>query len=192
MKWIFRLLKPFIKFMSKLKLKTHDPAITGSHYYKWRDLLRPGDCILSMTNGEISNWINPGGCMSHGALYVGDIDDPYIKYVIEATGKGINRADLVTHLLRKDEVVVLRPNFKIDKGKLLKWAIMREGLGYDYEFEAGDDEYYCFEFVAEAYRAASSIQLSQGSSMGYKYYDSSSFLESDGLFNIIIDSRSMK
>jgi len=70
MKWLLKILKPIVIWISHKHFPWTHKKITGDHYYKWRDKITPGCVILSSTNGELSNLINPSD-IKHGALYTG-------------------------------------------------------------------------------------------------------------------------
>jgi uncharacterized protein YycO len=186
---VIRVTKPVVILLGKLYLRVQKPLITGMEYYLWRDNIQVGDIILSSSNGEIgSNLINPSD-IKHGSIYLGRCLDHEVRYVSEALGEGVKLTDLVSFLVSKDRIVVVRPKFKFDEKKVIESAMTRVGYEYDYEFESGDNQYYCFEHIALSFIDQNdAIEFKKSKTLGYEYYSSDSFLKDDNLFEIIVDS----
>jgi len=182
--WILKLFKPFIVWLGSVHFPYTKKKITGKEYYRWRDKIRTGDIILSTTNGELSNLINPS-IIKHGSIYIGKRNGP-ICYVSEAIGVGVVQTDLVTHLLSKDIVVVVRPKFKFSKKAVKNNAISRHGKEYDYLFDFSNKSYYCFEHVAMCFPDQ---ELEKTALLGHNYYDYTTFLEDQERFEVVMDSR---
>lgn len=125
--------------------------ITGDHYHMLKEKIRTGDVILTKTNGELSNIINPNK-IKHGAIFVGDIYSNGILYVLEAVGRGVVLTDLVTFLTTKDLLIVSRPKTDIQKdlfSQALKGIALKVlNTPYDFIFNIGKEAFYCFELVA--------------------------------------------
>ena len=180
------LLKPIVKFFANLFIRFEKPKISGKHYYHLVKILRPGDIILSSSNGEVgSNLINPSE-IKHGCIYIGEEYDK-VHYVTEAVSEGVVKNDLVTFLTTKDRVIVLRPSFNFSKNRIIRSALSRVGYGYDYEFESGDRQYYCFEHIALCYESYN-LEIHKSKTLGYQYYSSDSFLLDVDNFDLIFDS----
>lgn len=161
--------------------------INGDHYYLWRDLIKPGDVLLSDTDGELSNIFNPSG-INHGALYLGG---DKIKYVIEAIGEGVTESNLVKFLTTKDRVVILRPRFfsPEKEGLLIEAAAYYNGLPYDYEFQQDDTEYYCFELIINIFKALYPDKVFPCKRVfGQNIYDSDTFVYDPRDWELILDS----
>lgn len=159
-----KLCTPIVKFIGKIHVPFSRSKITGVQYYKYRDKIQPGDVLLSKTDGELSNIINPED-LKHAALYVGSIDATPVRYVIEATGHGVKYTDLVTFLTTKSRVVGSRPKFLDGRGSEVGYfAKDFLGIKYDYTFELGAARLYCFELLFEIYSAmglASEIETTE-------------------------------
>lgn len=140
---------PLTKKLGKVHFPYTHKLIKGPDYYRLESVIQSGDVLLSRTRGELTNLFIPG-FFTHAAIARGD------EYVIEAIGKGVSRTDLVSFVMTKDYVVLLRPRFADDviKGKAVLWAEEQVGLPYDYEFETSNKAYYCSELVATAYNKA--------------------------------------
>jgi hypothetical protein len=118
--------------LSKLHLPFIVKKVTGEDYYLMRDELLPGDIILCTTKGWFLNWANPSE-YKHGALYIGGNK---IKYVLEATSKGVIKTNLVDCLLSRDRFIVKRKKDITDEERQLvvEKAVRLEGLEYDWSF----------------------------------------------------------
>ena len=150
--FILWIVKPMIKTLAKIHAPFTHKKINGKHYYKLRDELFVGSVLLTNTNGELSNIINPIK-IKHAGLYVGDILKDGIRYVAEATGKGVVLTDLVTFLTTKDLVIVCNPKFIVTENRRtgIQERVMNYiGRKYDYYFEKSKDKMYCFELCFHA------------------------------------------
>lgn len=186
---LLTLLRPFIIIFGKIGLPKR--KFTGIEYYKYRDLITVGDVLLTKTNFEFSNLINPTE-LKHGAIYVGRIFGDEICYVFESTGQGAVLTDLVTFLTGKDIVVCTRFNSitPLLTEVLPKTVLRFKGIPYDYLFRNGGKAFYCFELAAacinDVYPHASlkcrEIVKSK------KIFDHNTFLD-ESMFNVVFDTR---
>lgn len=144
----------FLAFISKWASKVHFPftrkKVTQESIYRAIEVLRPGDIILTHTRGELSNvaldhW-------SHAGVYL-----PGLIY--EATTHGVVRTNLIHFLSRKDDFKILRPTFEFDYITLATFLNDAVGAKYDFEFEQDDQQFYCFELVAQSFNKSSEIKL---------------------------------
>lgn len=186
-KYILKFTQPFVIFMAKLYVRFEPAKITGIHYYLWRNIIKPGDVLLSSNDAYFgSNFINPSE-IKHGAFYIGE-DSEGVCNVTEMIGEGCVMTDLVSFLTSKDRVIIVRPKFEYNLNAAIMNSISRVGSKYDYEFEKGDDEYYCFEHIVLAYKKGNStLNFKNTLTLGHLYYSSSAFLDED-LFEILVDS----
>lgn len=149
-----RLPKWLLVFTSKMYIHrkplwfVYDPHIHQVKGHEVRDVLRaiqPGDVLLRSFSGYLDTMFIPG-YWSHAALYAGE------GLVIHAIGTGVQGEDILD-FCRCDGVAVLRiKNLTTDElGFALKLANACIGKEYDYEFETGDNQYYCSELVACGY-----------------------------------------
>lgn len=163
---------------------------TGEDYFRYRDKINIGTVLLTKTNFELSNLINPTE-LKHAAIYVGNVFNTDIKYVFESTAKGAVLTDLVTFLLSKDRVVACQFKGMTDifKRELPHTVLRFKGIPYDYLFTQGGKAFYCFELVAECFRDIypytefSCREIVKKK----KIYDHNTFLDAS-MFNIIFDS----
>lgn len=179
-------LKPFLKFFGKIGLPKR--KFTGKEYFLYRDKINVGCILLTKTYYEFSNLINP--CeLKHGAIYVGNILDDEIKYVLEATGKGVVLTDLVTFLTGKDIVVCVeyKNSLKSSYKNLRGFVNLTLNTPYDYLFEQGGKAFYCFELCAEFIRYTFNPMLKIRHALPHKdIYDHNTFLD-DKLFTVIFE-----
>lgn len=115
--------------------------MTEEECYQIEAIIQPGDVILTATRGEFSNvfleyW-------SHGMIFSK-------SGLWEATTKGVRKSHIMYALGRKDDVIILRPRFKLDLNRMDAFCKYAEGTAYDYGFESSAEELYCFELVADA------------------------------------------
>jgi len=186
--WLLKLTKPFVEWSASIHF-AHYRKINGKHYYQWRDQIEVGDVLLTKQKYELTNFFNPAD-FKHSAIYVGGAD---IKYVVEATGDGVIRTDLVTFLTSKDEVLIFRPTFlQQDRLRMVATNALRKiGQGYDYMFEDGNGYYYCFELVVDSFRMeCPEIRFKKIEVVPSKFaYTDVTFIEDTELWTNIIDSR---
>ena len=182
-----------VKKLATISIPFTRKQIKGANYYEIKKILQEGDIILTKTYGEFSNLVNPSP-LKHGAMYVGNPKEDHIDYVAEALGRGVVLNDLITHILSKDEVVICRLK-KIspeNKDKMVKFAISKIGLSYDYDFSLGNKAFYCFELCAEAINSLClGIALKKKITLDKEFYICETFLDLTN-FEILYDSRVKK
>jgi uncharacterized protein YycO len=113
----------------------------------------PGAILLSRTNGEFSNVLNPSW-WTHGAIYIGYVNG--VPSVIEAIGEGVVMRDLIDFCMTKDHICMLTPTF-CDEGYMhaaCRAAEELTGASYDTKFELGGKAFYCFEVQWYSYKVA--------------------------------------
>lgn len=148
---------PISRFISSIHMPYSHKLITTKDYYVIKELIQPGDILLSHIRGEFANMLIPG-FWSHGAIYTGDLGQ-YPETVVEAVTSGTNDdQDLRGFISSKDYVWVLRPLFanKEERISAAKWAQSKIGAPYDWMFEytqSNNKAFYCFELVGAAYDA---------------------------------------
>jgi len=162
-------MKKVISFFSKMISKVHMPfnhkQMTEAECIAIIGIIKPGDILLTHTRGELSNialdhW-------GHGAIYS-------LKGLYESVTAGLKETDLMFFLSRKDDVMVLRPKFKIYEESLQRYCENAVGTLYDYSFETGAQKLYCFEFVADAIMWAGSDEIeTKRTPLGRQYLASS-------------------
>ncbi len=124
--------------------------LKGPHMRLILDLVEPGDILLRKYDHYLGSRLIKG-FWSHAAVYVGD------NQVVHMLGDGIVKEDILT-FMRCDHVAILRcrdeslipkaidlANCQMGKNLIARGT---RGIKYDYDFEAGDDKFYCTEFVS--------------------------------------------
>lgn len=144
---ILRILYWPIIWIGKIELPKR--KITSYDLYKLKDLL-PGDVLLSRQEWSLSNLLIPG-FWKHGAMYIGEKGG--VHYVIEATANGVMLNPLIDFCLTKDYILVRRPLFAnhSEMSTAVALSITVLGAKYDYMFNRGNNEFYCFELIHWAY-----------------------------------------
>ena len=123
-------------------------GVKGEDVRKVISKAQAGDILVRGYKRYLDGYFIPG-FFSHAGLVVQD------GMVIHAMADGVFKEDLI-NFCRCDFMAILR--FKknkvtdIDKYQACAKAEEMIGVGYDFEFESGDDEYYCTEMVYEAWR----------------------------------------
>lgn len=190
--WMMNLLKPIIKWIGEKRLPFTKKLITGIHYYEARNLIEPGDVILTTTYGELSNLINRG-MFKHTVMYIGG---GQIKECIHAIGKGVCKIDLVTLLLKCDLFIVLKPKFTtdIDKLKAVQEIQTHIGEAYDYFFLIDNQgAKYCSELVYNAYKSViPGLKLKKEIIAGRIVVTPDNFYKDEKNWNVAYDSRNRK
>lgn len=182
-------LEPLTKWIGKVHVPWSVKKITGRQYYLCRDKIRPGHIFLTTTDGQLSNLFNPSR-LKHGGLFVGGSP---VENIVEAVGKGVVETDLISFMTSKDQLVVVKPKF----GNSAQHAqVCREihaliGYKYDYEFESGDKEFYCFEAIIHAYKKVFPNKEFKTTEVvkNKKIYDSTTFTKDPENWEIVVDLR---
>jgi hypothetical protein len=185
--WLFT---PFTKFINKIHMPFSRKKTDSKDYYAIEGHAVEGGVLLSKKLGELTNLFNPDEGLEHAGILHYDSG----WKVIEATGEGVIKTDLIDFVMHNDRVCLLLPRFKINNNALYVWHNMNLGKSYDELFKDGDDEFYCYEYVARALTNASikallgTIEIKkQHMALGKVAYGYDSFLKSD-LFSKVYDS----
>ena len=138
--WLLKLIYPFLKLAGKIHLPYTHKKVTGYHYYDLQTIIEPGDILVAHTSGEFTNWLIPG-FWKHAAIYTGT------GTIVEAVGEGVRQSHLVSFMLTKDYVRVMRPKFLTPAQKLTACVVARSQIGkpYDYYLKSGIEAFYCAE-----------------------------------------------
>lgn len=132
------------------------PKCKADVYRKLKDILQPGDILLTRTDGYVSTWMVPG-YLTHAGVYVGGYDGRSER-VIESVGEGVRDTDIID-FLQEDCVVVIRNTHTAEEvcydtigGKPFtvgQWSAYRaacacdEQLVYDHVFDFIDAKRVC-------------------------------------------------
>ena len=182
--WFLKLVSPFVKWIGKLHWPFTDRKLTGRDYYLVRDDVYPGATLLLSKKWEPSNLINRAK-YKHASLYLGG---DKVKYCYEAVGSGVRPLSLVDSIMKSDGLVICAPKFLKtgDIEKLRGIAKSKVGLPYDYWFNLGNKQLYCFEFNAVCYKELyPDLPLKTKVIAGLKIYDWETFVDSE-LFDVSI------
>lgn len=157
---LLNMLSPLTERIGRIHAPFSVKAMSGQDYYTVRDIVRPGDILLSHTEGSLSNPLIPG-YWKHVA-FVKDSDT-----VIEAVGKGVVLSTMVDFVLKKDAVMVLSPLFADQQimERAVEVALTLIGLPYDYllEYDLGNNRaFYCAEVVWFSYEMAMRERVKAG------------------------------
>ena len=119
--------------------------IKAVHYLLAKHNLRPGDIILTKTNGYLSNLFI--GKWTHAGIYSG-----YDSVVEATTEGGVGEKHLIDFLLTKDKIKIIRPVNLTDQ--FIRLAIRRAkshiGKPYDFKFQPSTNAFYCSELLLYA------------------------------------------
>ena len=138
---------PFSRRMGEVHSPWSQKKISSRDYRAIDALIKPGDVVLSLTQGQLVNAFIPG-FWSHAAIYAGD------NKIIEAIGKGVVETDMIDAVMTCDYVMVRRPTFATEaqRTEAVAWARTKLGSQYDLFFNQNNDAFYCSELVWMAYQ----------------------------------------
>lgn len=155
--WILKTFKPILKFIGSIYLKSTSKEHIFRHYYLIESKLKPGDVILTKSDGHLSNLTNLG-FWKHAVVFVGGD----LPYVVEAIGDGVVKRTLVEMLSSKDRICILRPTERLISGasqleSYLNFILLQVGKKYDYAFDSftqsSEESFYCSELVYSGIKA---------------------------------------
>jgi uncharacterized protein YycO len=129
-----------IAYISRPEMK-----VTSRNYLDISDPIRNGDCLVSRTDWELSNFLLPG-YWKHCAIY-------WNGWVYEATTHGVRKVLLSEFCFKKDHVGVIRPLFEFAENHK-EYLISTLGKKYDWAFtwmQNTADAWYCSEYVYSFY-----------------------------------------
>ena len=125
--------------------KPEHHKVNGNEVRTVLDQVQPGDILLNRHNGYLSTILTPGQ-WAHAALYIGN------NKIIHSIGSGVQEDDIL-HFCRCDSIAILRVIKSIKTNRFIELTInkainlKRVKTKYDFEFEQGNDKYYCTELV---------------------------------------------
>jgi len=181
-------LTPVVKQVGQTHMPYTHKLVTGVDYFAVQKLIRPGMVWLTHTEGEASTLLIPG-FFTHAAMAIDE------KSVVQATGaSGVAVADLVSFMLSKDYVVLLRPTFATDvqMSVAAAWAAKQVGAPYDYEFGMNVKAFYCSELVWASYRdtIGDSVPFVMTEELGVRTVSPDSIWQDKGKFETVWQSAS--
>lgn len=143
---ILNAMLPVTKAIGRMHFPFTHKEVNGLDVFSIQNALKPGAVLLTYIRGELSNLFIPGD-FTHAAMVCSN------KFVIEATGDGVRKKDLITFMTSKDRVVLLYPRFCDEQQ--MKRASMNAGeligLPYDFLFTEGNKAFYCSELITFCY-----------------------------------------
>lgn len=148
---ILRLLYPLTLLLGKIGVHRR---IQDEQFDLIKNLVMPGDILLSRKKFELSNLFIPGKYKHASLLIMSDI-------IIEATGDGVKFKSLASFLFDKDHICLLRlKNLNTDELACMKMVGQKiHNKPYDYYFENSEKAFYCSELIY--YLLKSSCQFFQ-------------------------------
>ncbi len=127
-----------------ISYKPEHHKLKGTQIRKVLDELQPGDIILRRFNGYLNTKFTPG-FWGHSAIYCRE------NTIIHSVSAGVVEEDILD-FCRTDSVIILRSNIdNIDIVLKNCQKFKDEKIKYDYQFEDGDNEFYCTEFINECF-----------------------------------------
>jgi uncharacterized protein YycO len=195
----FRILlavKPVIVFIGKIYPKLSSKEHIFKQYYNIESLVRPGDVILTKSDGHLSNLTNIG-YWKHALICVSG--ERFKQDIVEAIGKGVVRRSLIEMLASKDRIIILRPTSKLIENKeqtqkSIEFVLNQVGKPYDYKFDSfthsSTESFYCSELIYSSIKSANpSADFNLRSSFGIKTVTPMDLynMVSKGKFEIIIE-----
>lgn len=141
---------PVSKFIAKISRP--EMCIRTEHYENIVLKISDGDCVVSRTNWELSNYLLPG-YWKHCGIYLGG-------YVYESTTHGVRKVLLSEFCFKKDVIGISRPNFDLDLNGADIYLERTLGKGYDWAFswmENTSDAWYCSEYVYAFYHKMNEV-----------------------------------
>ena len=150
-KWLKRV---FLTMFGKIKVFkypmfiVYDPHTYAVHGEQVREILRlvkPGYIIGRGYDNYLDGAFIPGRYSHTGIVAMANPDK---HTIIHAMSQGVFEQDLLD-FLRCDRVVVFKPRTR--RTNAVKAARKALGKSYDFDFETGDEQFYCHELSAHCY-----------------------------------------
>lgn len=156
-----RLKEKLLRIFGDIKLQKWPPflyyepgdyyQVSGAESARIAAMLKPGDLLLRGYRNYLDGLFIPGE-YSHTGIYTG------AGTVTHAVAEGVCTVS-VYDFLRCDRVCVLRPDSCVDVDRALERLRHWLGRPYDFDFQYGDEAFYCHELAAAAYRGLARIRL---------------------------------
>lgn len=174
--------------LGKVHLPFTRKLITSKDYRECKSVMKNGMILVTNTRGELTSAIIPGFFSHVGQLI--SVND-----VIEATGSGVRKTDLIDFLLSRDYAVLLKPKWLSESQmeEAARIAESLEGTGYDYEFSADSTQFYCSELAVYSYKQVDpNSPLELRNRMGQMTFIPEDFWRAADKFDIVWMSNSLK
>lgn len=178
---------PLTKILNKLHISPSARCIKRDDVEAAKTVLIPGDMIVTLTNGQLSNQLIPGD-WKHCAMYVGS------DFVVEAVSSGVVKTDLYDFLMSKDSYAIVRPYISCVQMYVASVKVESFiGKKYDFFFEASNEAFYCAELMAAAYLfAAPEFRFEKRKIMGIDTIMPSDYYNAKEKFFIVKEKRGNK
>ena len=183
-RFIYDIQKSFASLMAELSTKPgHQPGLPQNIDRQLRQILRPGDVLLTRKEHVLTNYFLPG-YWPHGALNLGSMEeigelglgdrqyfpqqhehlhdlapnDP--SRAIEALKDGVHLRTLASPL-GADSIVVIRPNLsRVYLADALDRVLQHTGKPYDFDFDfTRADRMVCTEVIYRAYDGIADLRF---------------------------------
>ncbi len=177
--------------LSQIVAKIHAPwtrkKITEADYEEMQKVLKVGDIISALTNGEFSNPFVPG-FWGHVGIYAGE------GKVIEATTHNVKETNLAWFLMGKDYIAISRANFLSEEQcqAVVGYCQQQIGKKYDFSFNTSDiKKFYCSELIYMGIQAVTSQSpFKLNKILGQETIAPSDFYNATKLFKRVFKSKS--
>jgi uncharacterized protein YycO len=176
-------LAPVSRAIGKMHAPFTHKAVNGLDVFSIQQSLVPGAVLLTHIRGEMSNVFIPGD-FTHAAIVTSN------KFVIEATGDGVARKDIITFMTTKDRVVLLYPRFADfeQMSKAAQNAGELIGLPYDFLFTEGNKAFYCSELVTFCYEKVVPNIFTRRKRFGVSTVIPNDFIKAQDKWELVWDS----
>lgn len=154
-------------------------GVSGEESRKVAVKIRPGDVVMRNYRNYLDCYFIPGK-YTHTGVYYGK------GKLIHAVTEGVVEVDLYD-FLRCDRYIVLRPRTGVKQA--LARLVSYLGRPYDIDFYDGEDQLYCHEVAAEAYKELGIQKIQPGGlakwlGVGPKFLDDSIIMNPN--FRVVI------
>jgi hypothetical protein len=183
-RFIYDIQRSFASMMAELSTKPgHQPGLPKDIDQQVRQILRPGDVLLSRKEHVLTNYFLPG-YWPHGALNLGSMEEigelglgkgKYYQQqhenfqslslndpsrALEALKDGVHLRTLASPL-GADSIVIIRPNFSQDHlADALDRVLQHTGKPYDFDFDfTRADRMVCTEVIYRAYDGIADLRF---------------------------------
>lgn len=135
----------FHKYPMFIIYKPSIHRIKGNNVRNVLRIMRSGDIALRRFDGYLNTLLTPG-YWGHAGMCVEN------ENIVHAVGKGVIIEDMLS-FCRADSIVLLGlvDLASGESCKAVNKAYSLIGKEYDFEFDKGDNEYYCTELISECY-----------------------------------------
>jgi len=134
---LFKFVENVVKVVGDIHMPWTSNLLKDHEIRKAMKLAKAGDVIIVLAGGHFTSFLL--GSFSHAAFYLGN------EEVLDATGRGVSRDDILSVMIGYNRIAILRPRFTtIQRQKAMHraLAIEREDkvnpIGYNYSLVKGN------------------------------------------------------